>query len=125
MDKIPPLNENAQILILLGRDILRQQYNGDHDDPYAQHLDLGWVIVGDVCLDRVHKPPSVRVYKTHVLPNGWTSMLSACPNKIQVKETLKTKNTLKPNIVDCTFQGVETEKLHTPQSSIAILMMKR
>ncbi|KAL0167347.1 hypothetical protein M9458_039191, partial [Cirrhinus mrigala] len=45
-DKIPPLNENAQILILLGRDILRvhkvrQQYNGDHEDPYAQRLDLG------------------------------------------------------------------------------------
>lgn len=55
-EKIPPLNENAQIFILLGRDILqvhkvRQQYNGNHDDPYAQRLDLGWVIVGDVCLD--------------------------------------------------------------------------
>ncbi len=39
-DEIPPLNENAQILILLGRDIVRvhkvrQQYNGDHNDPYA------------------------------------------------------------------------------------------
>ncbi|RXN03643.1 hypothetical protein ROHU_013311 [Labeo rohita] len=115
-DKIPPLNENAQILILLGRDILRvhkvrQQYNGDHEDPYAQRLDLGWVIVGDVCLDRAHKPPSVSVYKTHTLPNGRTSMLSPCPNKIQVKETLNRKNTHQPRSLDCASQGEETEKL--------------
>ncbi|KAL0151744.1 hypothetical protein M9458_052970 [Cirrhinus mrigala] len=115
-DKIPPLNENAQILILLGRDILRvhkvrQQYNGDHEDPYAQRLDLGWVIVGDVCLDRAHKPPSVSVYKTHTLPNGRTSMLSTCPNKIQVKETLNRKNTHQPRSLDCASQGEETEKL--------------
>lgn len=115
-DKIPPLNKNAQILILLGRDILRvhkvrQQYNGDHDDPYAQRLDLGWVIVGDVCLDRAHKPPSVRVYKTHTLSNGRTSILSPCSNKIQVKETFKTESTHHPSIVDYTFQGEEIEKL--------------
>lgn len=115
-DKIPPLNENAQIFILLGRDILRvhkvrQQYNGDHDEPYAQRLDLGWVIIGDVCLDRTHKPPSVRAYKTHTLPNGRTSMLSPCPNKIQVKETLKRKNTLQSRMMEGKFQGGETENL--------------
>lgn len=38
-------------------------------------------------------------------------MLSPCPNKIQVKETLKSKNTHQPDTVDCTFQGEETEKL--------------
>lgn len=115
-NKIPPLNKNAQIYILLGRDILRvhkvrQQCNGNQDDPYAQRLNLGWVIVGNVCLDRAHKPPSVGVYKTHTLPNGRTSMLSPCPNKIQVKESLMTKNTHQPSTVSCTFQGEETEKL--------------
>lgn len=90
-DKIPPLNASAHILILLGRDILqvhkvRQQYNGKRNDPYAQRTDLGWVIVGDVCMDRLHKLPTVNVHKTHTLPNGRASMLSPCPNEIQVKE---------------------------------------
>lgn len=57
-DHIPPLDDTAQILLLLGRDILRvhkvrQQRNGPHNAPYAQRLDLGWVIVGDVCIDKV------------------------------------------------------------------------
>lgn len=128
-DKIPALNENAQIFILLGRDILRvhkvrQQYNGNHDDPYTQCLDLGWVIVGDVCLDRAHKPPSVRVYKTHMLPNGRTSMLSPCPNKIHVKETLKTKNTHQPSMWTVHSKARRPKNLE-PQSSTAALMMKR
>ncbi|XP_057694147.1 uncharacterized protein LOC130917078 [Corythoichthys intestinalis] len=55
-----------------GRDILRvhkvrEQINGPDNAPYAQRLDLGWVIIGDVCLGTVHKP-------------------SDCPNAINVKE---------------------------------------
>lgn len=47
---IPELNPNAEILILLGRDILRvhkvrQQVNGPHNAPFAQRLDLGWVLI--------------------------------------------------------------------------------
>ncbi|XP_038823288.1 uncharacterized protein LOC120023350 [Salvelinus namaycush] len=50
MDKIPAVDPDAPILLLLGRDILRvhkvrEQINGPHDTPYAQRLDLGWVIV--------------------------------------------------------------------------------
>lgn len=30
--------------------------NGPHDLPFAQKLDLGWVIVDNVCLGNVHKP---------------------------------------------------------------------
>lgn len=60
--KILPVDQNALILLLLGRDILRvhkvrEQINGPHNAPYAQRLDLGWVIVGAVAahpsLDRV------------------------------------------------------------------------
>ncbi|KAL3968170.1 collagen beta-1,O-galactosyltransferase [Sarotherodon galilaeus] len=44
--KIPPLDNDAKILLLLGRDILqvhkvRQQINGPGDAPFAQRLDLG------------------------------------------------------------------------------------
>ncbi|KAM4544606.1 uncharacterized protein PAE49_017493 [Odontesthes bonariensis] len=89
--KIPALDPDAPILLLLGRDILRvhkvrEQINGPHNAPYAQRLDLGWVIVGEACLEAVHKPAEVNVYKASVLPNGRASFLRPCPNNIQVKE---------------------------------------
>ncbi|XP_034005864.1 uncharacterized protein LOC117497939 [Trematomus bernacchii] len=92
-DKIPPLDTNAPILLLLGRDILRlhkvrEQCNGPHNSPYAQRLDLGWVIVGEICLDGTHNSNNVNVYKTHVLQNGRPSFLKPCTNSIQVKERL-------------------------------------
>lgn len=33
---------------------MRDQRNGKNNAPYAQRLDLGWVIVGDVCLSPNH-----------------------------------------------------------------------
>lgn len=92
--KLPEIDPNAEILLLLGRDILsvhkvREQYNGHHNEPYAQRLDLGWVIVGDVCLGMAHKSPKINVYKTNILQNGRPSLLSPCEKSIQVKERLK------------------------------------
>lgn len=89
--KIQPVDRDAPILLLLGRDILRvhkvrEQINGPHNAPYAQRLDLGWVIVGEVCLGTVHKPSEVNVYKANILHNGRTSFLRPCPNSIHVKE---------------------------------------
>lgn len=87
---IPELDRNAQILILLGRDIIRvhkvrEQVNGPHDAPFAQRLDLGWVVVGEVCLGNAHKP-SVSAYKTQVLGNGRPSYLTPCNSYINLKE---------------------------------------
>ncbi|KAI3356594.1 hypothetical protein L3Q82_017794 [Scortum barcoo] len=88
---IPELDPEAQILILLGRDIIRvhkvrQQINGPHNAPFAQRLDLGWVIVGEVCIDRAHKP-TIAAYKTNVLQNGRPSFLTPCQKLIHVKDT--------------------------------------
>lgn len=49
-DQIPALDDAADILLMLGRDILqvhkvRLQYNGPDNAPFAQKHDLGWVIV--------------------------------------------------------------------------------
>ncbi|XP_077137605.1 uncharacterized protein LOC143803713 [Ranitomeya variabilis] len=90
-NEIPPLDMNADILILLGRDILkvhkvRQQCNGPDDAPYAQRLDLGWVIVGDVCLDRSHKASEVNACKTYVLQNGRATHFKPCLHHYEVKE---------------------------------------
>lgn len=86
---IPKHDPDAQIAVLLGRDIIRvhkvrQQVNGPHNAPFAQRSDLGWVIVGEVCLN-AHKP-TVNVYKTHMLHNGRPSLLTPCHNSISVKE---------------------------------------
>lgn len=90
-DKIPPLDSCAPILLLLGRDILsvhkvREQRNGPLNTPYAQRLDLGWVIVGEVCLNGTHCQSSVNAYKTNILPNGRTSFFSPCTKGFNVIE---------------------------------------
>lgn len=84
---IPKHDPDAQIAVLLGKQVhkARQQVNGPHNAPFAQHLDLGWVIVGEVCLNVGHKP-TVNVYKTHMLSNGRPSLLTPCPNSINIKE---------------------------------------
>lgn len=65
-DKISPLDHDAEILLLLGRDIIRVhkvrgQCNGHHNEPFAQRLDLGWVIIGNVCLNGVHRPNLIKL----------------------------------------------------------------
>ncbi|XP_053576923.1 uncharacterized protein LOC128666383 [Bombina bombina] len=88
---IPALEKNAQILLLLGRDILRihkvrQQCNGPHNSPYAQRLDLGWVIVGDACIGKIYRTDITNSLKTNVLINGRPSYFEPCPNHYHVKE---------------------------------------
>ncbi len=95
VDRIPAIDPSAAILILLGRDIPRahkdrERCNGPHDAPYAQRLDLGWVIVGEVCLGRAHKPDCVNVYRTNVLSNGRTSLFDPCTNSLHIKEKFDT-----------------------------------
>lgn len=116
-DKIQPVDRHAPILLLLGRDILRvhkvrEQINGPNNAPYAQRLDLGWVIVGEVCLSKAHNTTEVNVYKTHMLENGRTTYFEPCPNTITVKEDYSVRprlNTLAAaNIADST---AHTDKL--------------
>ena len=52
---LPPLKEDAEIGILLGRDApqfhkVRDVINGADDQPWAHRLDLGWVVIGEVGL---------------------------------------------------------------------------
>ncbi|XP_069809647.1 uncharacterized protein [Dendropsophus ebraccatus] len=91
--EIPALDNNAEILLLLGRDILRvhkirQQINGPHDAPFAQRLDLGWVIIGNVCIDRMKWPTKISSFKTHILPNGRSTYFQPCPHHYLVKEKM-------------------------------------
>ncbi|XP_062422700.1 uncharacterized protein LOC119214058 [Pungitius pungitius] len=95
--EIPALDPDAAILLLLGRDIVRahkvrKQHNGPHDAPYAQKLDLGWVIIGDVCLGGAHKANTVSTMKTSILENGRPTCFTPCENQIRVKEIYRIEN---------------------------------
>ncbi|XP_064462317.1 uncharacterized protein LOC135372779 [Ornithodoros turicata] len=102
---IPPLDPNAQIILLLGRDIVqahkvREQRNGPNNAPFAQRLDVGWVIVGDVCVDRL-RTQGVHAFATAVLENGRPSWFTPCPNHVLVKEIpLLSKTTQCPSFHD-------------------------
>lgn len=91
--KYPPqkLKSIASMIGLIGRSLIRahkvrKQFTGRHNDPYAQKLDLGWVIIGDVCLGSAHKPSEMSTLKTHMLENGCPSFFTPCDCRFKVKE---------------------------------------
>lgn len=51
---IPTLNPDAKILLLIGRDLAEAHHV--KDQRFTQRLNLGWVVVGEVCLEKFHKP---------------------------------------------------------------------
>lgn len=65
--------------------------------PFAQRLALGWVVVGDICLDGVHKPGHVNVLKTNILDSDRPSYLFPCQNSILVKERFSCQDHHKVN----------------------------
>ena len=85
VDHIPPLDDESEILLLIGRDLIEahhvfDQRIGPHNSPYAQKLCLGWVIIGETCLGKIQKPDHINVNKTHVLGNGRESIFKPCQN---------------------------------------------
>lgn len=91
--QIPEIEPEAPIMMLLGRDIIKvhkvmKYINGPREAPYALKLDLGWVIVGNVCLGNVHKPDRVNVLFTNTLDSGRQSLFKPCPNAYHIKENI-------------------------------------
>ena len=89
--EIPPVDEKAEILILIGRDIsdvhhVYDQRTGRPNSPFAQKIGLGWVIVGESCLQRSHGTASVTVNKTHLVCEGRDSLCPPCRSTMYVKE---------------------------------------
>lgn len=87
---ITPLDHEAKIELLIGRDIpqvhhVLDQVIGDKAQPFAQRLLFGWVIIGEVCIGQVHAPREVNVRKTQILNDGRCSTFPLCPYNISVK----------------------------------------
>ena len=87
VDFIPPLDEEAEILLLIGRDVIEAHYVHDQrigeTSPYAQRLSLGWVVIGESCLNKVHAPETIVVNKTNLLRDGRVSIMDPCRNLLQ------------------------------------------
>ncbi|XP_070206193.1 uncharacterized protein [Littorina saxatilis] len=86
--RIPPLDKQIPIALLIGRDLpeahhVLEQIVGPPKSPFAQRLPLGWVIIGDVCLNKVHKPSTIRVAKTSVI-DGRRTIFEPCPFNLKV-----------------------------------------
>lgn len=87
--EIPPLND-APILLLLGRDLVEAHHVIDQrvgkSSPYAQKLPLGWALIGEACLDKVHVPDDICVKKTHMVKAGRTSIMPPCTSSFTYSE---------------------------------------
>ncbi|XP_028404109.1 uncharacterized protein LOC114526789 [Dendronephthya gigantea] len=105
--KIPPVDHNANIEILIRRDapeILKVRHfkNGPPEAPWAHKHILGWTLSGEVCLDRVARPVHISSYQTELespseaKPQGGPAIDDVdhdpksehipCPNYFRVKE---------------------------------------
>ena len=78
---IPEIDEEADILLLIGRDMIDahhiiEQRTGPVGSPFAQRLGLGWVVIGEVCLGRVHQPDLVTCNKTFLIGENCLPSLS-------------------------------------------------
>ena len=81
---IPDIDQQAPIMLLLGLDIIRvhkarKQVNGPHNLPYAQKLDLGWIIIGNVCLGHVHRPLTISTFHTNTIELQRPTLFDFCP----------------------------------------------
>ncbi|KAK3706058.1 hypothetical protein QZH41_004150, partial [Actinostola sp. cb2023] len=109
-DEIPELDECADILLLVGRDIpplhkVHESRNGPRDAPWGQRLDLGWVVLGNTCLDGAHKPNQISPYKTQILHNGRPSLLEPCPNRFHVNHNASSDTQQDSQEDDPSFNG--------------------
>ena len=111
---IPPYHQDVPIDLLIGRDLTEahhvlDQIVGPKDTPFAQRLHFGWVIIGEVCLDRTTTPLCVNSKKTFVRRDGRPSLFEPCRKDISVKQlethkpTDKAQNAANPYLGDNFF----------------------
>ena len=89
---LPELDEEAGIHLLIGMDQIDvhhvvDQNIGPPGSPFAQHLGLGWVVIGELCLGKVHQPVSVVTNKTYLISKDRASVCQPCQNGMRIKES--------------------------------------
>ena len=103
-DQIPEYQSDAEILLLVGRDVpplhkVRESRNGKGNSPWAQWLELGWVILGNACLGGAHQ--TQRSYllqnqptpeRTAVLPRALLKCVPRPPTNRTKERIVHTRN---------------------------------
>lgn len=110
---ITEIKPDAQIPLLIGRDLPEAHHVGDQrigtrNAPFAQRLNLGWVVVGDVCLGNFHKPKTVASFKTTLIDSHRETIFKPCSNVFQLKNDIP-KSQLKANVFHVQADDNETE----------------
>nr|XP_022329399.1 uncharacterized protein LOC111128201 [Crassostrea virginica] len=94
--ELPEYDPNIPIGLLIGRDLLEahhieKQIVGPKDSPFAQKIGLGWVIVGDVCLDKRHppdfEPVEITSFKTSIIQENKVSIFKPCSSNIKITDS--------------------------------------
>lgn len=91
---VPTLDPNANISLIIGRDLIPAHYVldqkiGQPGQPYAQRLKLGWVVIGETCLDGQHVPRDINSMQTHAYLNGRLTSLDPCDSYMHIDHTLE------------------------------------
>ena len=73
---IPEIYQEADILLLIGRDFIDAHHVIEHrtgppGSSIAQCLALGWVLIWEVCLCQVHQPETVITNKAYLISKDW------------------------------------------------------
>ncbi|KAL0146553.1 hypothetical protein M9458_058184 [Cirrhinus mrigala] len=103
--KIHTLDPEAEILLLLGRDIIEvhkvlEQRSGPPHAPFAQKLALGWVIVGDVCLNEQ------KLKTTHIKSN-----------MTDIFQSTKDDDKLAPSMEDLAFLKIMHKEVYQDETN--------
>ena len=88
---IPPLVPEAEILLIIGRDVpsahcIFDQRIGPANAPLAQKTSLGWAIIGEVCYNSACVPPVISNFKTSYVHDRRPSIVAPCDNQIHISE---------------------------------------
>ncbi|XP_052704714.1 uncharacterized protein LOC128180620 [Crassostrea angulata] len=97
---------------------VRDQITGSQGQPFAQRLPLGWVVIGEICIGKVHPPKDVNVNKAHILNDGRCTTFPVCHNNINVKDNddifIRTPfdNKIGPSVEDRKFVALMDAEFH-------------
>ena len=67
---------------------IKEQITGPRGQPFARRICLGWAVIGEICLGRLHKRTTVNVNKVSILNNGSVTCSQPCQNHRQIKEQI-------------------------------------
>ena len=103
-NKIPPLDPDTDVHILIGRDApellkVRAFVNGPRNAPWAQKLLLGWTISGQLCLNLNNRSVHVHARRTHLERHTVHTRIERSKHSCSPREALKSE--IEYEIVPC------------------------